>query len=123
MVESLLSQLAFAVVFLMVETVFFVALHTYFQRPMDRMKHWFGRHSRRTVVALFPVLFLLNFALTVALSSRYQTTEAQETSTEARQTELESKPSAPTREPHEETAPLPGAPADDTWWSTPSESD
>ena len=65
----LLLRLVVAVVFIVVETIFFVALHTYFSRPVDQMKNWFIRQNKRTVAILLPILFVTNFGVTFLFSS------------------------------------------------------
>ncbi len=66
---SLLAlRLLVAVVFIIVETVFFVALHTYFSGPVDRIRKWFIHQNKRTVSILLPVLFFTNFGVTFLFS-------------------------------------------------------
>jgi len=76
-----LLRLFAAILFITVETVFFIALHTYFSRPMDHLRHWFGRHSSRRMVAmLLPLLFIANFAVTsifTGLASPHEESPAQ----------------------------------------------
>jgi hypothetical protein len=128
--QTLLLRLFVALLFVLVETVFFVALHTYFSKQMDRMKNWFGRHSWRTVAVMLPLLFATNFAVTF-LFSGVAAVPATRVEQEANQAdsvgeseprrekrllpEKEELPSKETPAPTEEEKPIPGVPADETW--------
>ena len=135
--ETIFLRFLVALLFVFVETVFVVALHTYFSKPMDRMKNWFGRHSWKTVAVMLPLLFVANFAVTFLFSG---VATAPPTAAEATQPEVYSEeettdeeapspPSAPPgqkrilsseeklpekRESDNEPAPIPGVPADET---------
>ena len=126
-----------ALLFVFVETVFVVALHTYFSKPMDRMKNWFGRHSWKTVAVMLPLLFVANFAVTFLFSgvATAPTTAAESTRPEVQSGEElpeEEEPVRPStvpgqkhnlpseeklpekRDSDNDPEPIPGVPADET---------
>jgi hypothetical protein len=123
MIRFLLIRFGLAVLFLVVETIFFVALHSYFSRPVDRMKNWFGRHSRRMVALMFPLLFVMNFGITFLFSTAstpirpVSPQPARETS-EPERVYIPVPTTPPSAEGADEPPPIPGTAADDTLQNT-----
>jgi hypothetical protein len=135
--ETIFLRFLVALLFVFVETVFVVALHTYFSKPMDRMKNWFGRHSWKTIAIMLPLLFVANFAVSfvfwgVATAPGTPAEAAQPEVHSDRETPDEEAPSSPStpagpkrilpseedlpekRHSDNEPEPIPGVPADET---------